>query len=376
MIRRRLGQALMVIALASAAVSTAPVHAQEPAPITTPGTVTAATSLPHSFWIPGAANASKLTYWSTGPLNRPALSTGALFLPPGDPPEGGWPVISWAHGTVGISDQCAPTVTGTVGSPYLTNWLSQGYAIVATDYVGLGTPGIHAYLDGPSAAHSVIDMVRAARAVEPSLSPRWLALGQSQGGQAAMVAAAIATRYAPELDYRGAVATGAPSNLENLAPLVGPDFPRLPLTGSTVFVSYLLAGLRAARPDLDIDRYLTPRGTDALARAETDCYQDMASGLGDVTIGDLVNRPLDDPAVLAAARGMLEIPTTGYDRPVFLGQGLTDEMVPAPLALKLAAELAANRQPVTFRTYPTGHIETMRAALPESLSFVRNLFQP
>ena len=73
---------------------------------------------------------------------------------------------------------------------------------------------------------------------------------------------------------------------------------------------------------------------------------------------------------------MLEIPTTGYDRPVFLGQGLTDEMVPAPLALKLAAELAANRQPVTFRTYPNGHIETMRAALPESLSFVRNLFQP
>ena len=62
-------------------------------------------------------------------------------------------------------------MTGTVGSPYLTNWLSQGYAIVATDYVGLGTPGIHAYLDGPSAAHSVIDMVRAARAVEPSLSP-------------------------------------------------------------------------------------------------------------------------------------------------------------------------------------------------------------
>ena len=56
-------------------------------------------------------------------------------------------------------------MTGTVGSPYLTNWLSQGYAIVATDYVGLGTPGIHAYLDGPSAAHSVIDMVRAARAV-------------------------------------------------------------------------------------------------------------------------------------------------------------------------------------------------------------------
>lgn len=48
MIRRRLGQALTVIALASAAVSTAPVHAQKPSPTTTPGTVTAKTPLPHS----------------------------------------------------------------------------------------------------------------------------------------------------------------------------------------------------------------------------------------------------------------------------------------------------------------------------------------
>ena len=75
----------------------------------------------------------------------------------------------------------------------------------------------------------------------------------------------------------------------------------MPLTGSTVFVSYLLAGLRAARPDLDIDRYLTPRGTDALARAETDCYQDMASGLGDVTIGDLVNHRMQRIEAEAAA---------------------------------------------------------------------------
>lgn len=60
MIRRRLGQALMVIALASAAVSTAPVHAQEPSSITTPGTVTAATSLPHSFWIPRRSTRRRL----------------------------------------------------------------------------------------------------------------------------------------------------------------------------------------------------------------------------------------------------------------------------------------------------------------------------
>lgn len=368
-------------ALAVATVTTAvvvgltqalPVHA-EPS-VETPGSVTAVESLPTSSWIPGASTGIKITYVTTGPLGRSATSTGAVFLPPGDTPPGGWPVVSWAHGTVGIADRCSPTVTGKIGGPYLAHWLSQGYAIVATDYVGLGTPGLHPYLDGPTEANSVIDMVRAARTVEPDLSPRWVVLGQSQGGQAALFTAARATDYAPELDYRGAVATGAPSNLENLTTLVRPGFPRLPLTGSTVFVSYILAGLRAARPDLDVDRFLTPVGRDALTAAENECYETMAPKLEGVSIGDLVSHPLDDPTLLTAVRGMLEVPTTGYDRPVFLGQGLTDDMVPAPLALKLAADLAANRQPVTFRTYPTGHLETMRSSLPDTTAFVRDLF--
>lgn len=76
--------------------------------------------------------------------------------------------------------------------------------------------------------------------------------------------------------------------------------------------------------------------------------------------------------VPAAARSTLEIPTTGYDRSVFLGLGLTNEIAPASMYLKLAA----THQPVTFRTDPIGNIETMRAAFPKSLTFVRNLVQP
>ena len=370
----RAAVAMVTSAAAVVLAGSPPAQAQTPDVASTPGAVTAVEMLPASSWIPGAVTGTKVTYTTTGPLGRSATSTGAVFLPPGEPPPGGWPVVSWAHGTVGIADRCSPTVTGKIGGPYLAHWLSQGYAVVATDYVGLGTPGLHPYLDGPTEANSVIDMVRAARAVEPALSPRWIVLGQSQGGQAALFTAARATGRAPELDFRGAVATGAPSNLENLTTLVTPGFPRLPLEGSTVFVSYILAGLRAARPDIDVDRFLTPVGRDALAAAETECYETMAPKLAGVSIGSLVSRPLDDPALLAAVRDMLEVPTTGYDRPVFLGQGLTDDIVPAPLVLKLAAELAANRQPVTFRTYPTGHLETMRASLPETTAFVRDLF--
>ena len=370
----RAAVAMVTTAAAVVLAGSPPAQAQTPDVASTPGAVTAVEVFPASSWIPGAVTGTKVTYTTTGPLGRSATSTGAVFLPPGEPPPGGWPVVSWAHGTVGIADRCSPTVTGKIGGPYLAHWLSQGYAVVATDYVGLGTPGLHPYLDGPTEANSVIDMVRAARAVEPALSPRWIVLGQSQGGQAALFTAARATGRAPELDFRGAVATGAPSNLENLTTLVTPGFPRLPLEGSTVFVSYILAGLRAARPDIDVDRFLTPVGLDALAAAETECYETMAPKLAGVSIGSLVARPLDDPALLAAVRDMLEVPTTGYDRPVFLGQGLTDDIVPAPLVLKLAAELAANRQPVTFRTYPTGHLETMRASLPETTAFVRDLF--
>ncbi len=370
----RAAVAMVTTAAAVVLAGSPPAQAQTPDVASTPGAVTAVEVLPASSWIPGAVTGTKVTYTTTGPLGRSATSTGAVFLPPGEPPPGGWPVVSWAHGTVGIADRCSPTVTGKIGGPYLAHWLSQGYAVVATDYVGLGTPGLHPYLDGPTEANSVIDMVRAARAVEPALSPRWIVLGQSQGGQAALFTAARATGRAPELDFRGTVATGAPSNLENLTTLVTPGFPRLPLEGSTVFVSYILAGLRAARPDIDVDRFLTPVGRDALAAAETECYETMAPKLAGVSIGSLVSRPLDDPALLAAVRDMLEVPTTGYDRPVFLGQGLTDDIVPAPLVLKLAAELAANRQPVTFRTYPTGHLETMRASLPETTAFVRDLF--
>lgn len=341
-----------------------------------PGSVVRVDPLPRQWWLPGAVAASVVTYRTTGPRGVPALSTGAVFVPPGAAPAGGWPVISWGHGAVGTADRCAPTVDGRIDNGYLAHWLAQGYAIVATDYVGLGTPGVHAYLDGPSEAHAVIDMVRAARTVEPSLGPSWVALGQSQGGQAVMVAASLATRYAPELDYRGAVALGVPSNIEHLVPLGDPAFPPLPLTGTAVFIAYLLAGMRATYPEVEVDRFLSARGRDVLTRLEDLCYREAAAEFADLSIGDLLARRTDDPALVRAARDMLEIPTRGYDRPLFLGQGLTDTVTPAPFTVKLVADLTAAGTQFVFHPYPAGHLETMRASLSDATAFVRDLFAP
>ena len=38
----------------------------------------------------------------------------------------------------------------------------EGYAVVASDYVGLGTPGLMSYLNSVTTAHGVIDSVIAA----------------------------------------------------------------------------------------------------------------------------------------------------------------------------------------------------------------------
>lgn len=70
------------------------------------------------------------------------------------------------------------------------------------------------------------------------------------------------------------------------------------------------------------------------------------------------------------------IPVSGYDRPVFIGQGLFDTLSPAPGTLAVAAVMRADGQPVTLRTYPSDHSATLGASLPDSLAFVRELLPP
>ncbi|MFC9972208.1 lipase family protein [Spirillospora sp. NPDC127200] len=342
------------------------------------GTVVSVAPLPAAQWLPGTGRAHRVVYSSTGPTGKPALSSGAMFVPKGAPPRGGWPVVSWTHGTVGLGDSCAPSTAGRSQRDitYLTQWMARGYAIVSTDYVGLGTPGVHPYLDGRTAAYSAADMVRAARSFDRSLAAKWVAIGQSQGGHAALFAAALAPEYAPDLDFRGAVATGPPSNLESVVALAGPYIPDLPLPDLTAYTAYILAGARAARPGLDLDRYLTPLGKQVVADAERLCYPDMVNRTKGVGIGKLLNRSLFDAKFFQELRSVLEVPLTGYGKPFYIAQGMVDTTVPIPLTLKLVADLKARRAPLTFKAYAgADHSGTMAASLPDTTTFVARLFR-
>ena len=105
-------------------------------------------------------------------------------------PSGGWPVIAWAHGVTGVARSCAPSLRRNLGhGPFLSMYVNLGYAVVATDYTGLGTNFRNAFLDAPSNATDVIASIPAARQALPQIGSRWIVMGVAEGGLAAIAVA-------------------------------------------------------------------------------------------------------------------------------------------------------------------------------------------
>jgi pimeloyl-ACP methyl ester carboxylesterase len=168
---------------------------------------------------PSGASAWKIVYRSTGLRGEPIEVSGIVVAPTGVAPAAGRPVVAWAHPTTGVAEKCAPSARATVFAtiPGLSDMLTRGYVVAATDYPGLGTPGPHPYLIGLSEARAVIDSVRAAARLRGALAGRRFAVwGHSQGGHAALFAEQIAARYAPELSLVGVAAIAPPTDLAQL----------------------------------------------------------------------------------------------------------------------------------------------------------------
>ncbi|MGV9709672.1 alpha/beta hydrolase family protein [Gordonia sp. NPDC003424] len=346
------------------------------------GTLMATVPLAPGLGIPGAARAYRILYATPNQHGTMATSTGAVFLPPGTPPPGGRPVIAWAHGTTGLGDECTPSAQprSARDSAYLAHWLRQGYAVVSTDYVGLGTPGLMSYLNGETEAHSIVDSVKAAQQMGLPLSKRWVIVGQSQGAGAALNAAQRATALSrgSGLDYRGVVATGTPANIEQVVALGGPAFPPVTLpAGLNTYATYIMAGFIEARPDLRPQSVLTPLGASLVDQARHLCYPEMVALMTGRDLRTLFRAPIDSiPGIRPALTEYMGTPYRGYDRPIFLGQGLLDTDVPAPSALSLYAQMRAAGQPVELHVYPTkDHSGTVLASMPDSTPFVARILR-
>ena len=195
-------------------------------------------------------------YWSTAENGSLQDLTGMVAAPTGGQPRSLRPVLAWTHGTWGVARQCAPSLSpsffdstpGTAptfftATPAL-DAVGKGYVVVAPDYPGLGSDGVHPYLGGVPAARSTLDAIRAARSIAAAGAGKRYALwGASQGGHAALWTARLAPEYAPELELVGVAAAAPPTDL--VANLRGGDDPSI-RAFLTAFTAYSWSGYYGA----------------------------------------------------------------------------------------------------------------------------------
>ena len=222
-----------------------------------PGSLLAATTMPGvtRTFLGRDFEAARVVYKSTsGDSGAPTVVSGSVFVPKGKAPQGGWPVVALGHGTTGIDNGCAPSL-----SPDLSSYIGtvavltkRGYAVAFPDYQGLGTKGVHPYADSKTAGLNMIDAVRALYRTYPNISNRWAATGGSQGGGAAWAADEQAAGYAPELTLLGAAATSPPTDLTGL---VDKAQEGTLTTEQGAVMEAIIESLARLHPDLNRDDY-------------------------------------------------------------------------------------------------------------------------
>jgi hypothetical protein len=330
--------------------------------------------------LPMAGQQLRILYSSTDGMDgkTPVVVSGTFYTPKGAPPEGGWPIIAWAHGTTGLADICAPSwqAHSFRDFSYLNSWLAQGYAVVATDYQGLGTPGPHPYLAVRPEAYSVLDSIRAVLHSQPNLANRTVVVGQSQGGGAAFASGGYAPLYAKELDIRGIVATGVPY----LTPSVLKPPPAAAAANANradpgaAYGLYIALMIQAANPDLAVSDLVTPRGLPLLNLARASCVGQMFS---DVTSAGLNwsngLAPGFWDAIIKVLPAM-QYNTVKLNQPVFVGTGEQDHDVAPAEQLALVKDACTAGTVIEAHLYRgLNHGQTVNASLKDSLPFVRKV---
>jgi pimeloyl-ACP methyl ester carboxylesterase len=206
------------------------------------------------YELPFSVSAVRILYHSRSAAGGDVAASGVVLIPgEGKPPAGGWPVIAWAHGATGVARPCAPSLMRNVGhGPFLSMYVNLGYAVVATDYTGLGTNFRNAFFDGPSNATDLVASVSAARAAVPRLGDRWIVIGEGEGSLAAL-AVAEKENEIRDPSYLGSIAiSGVPSAEE-----IYEDSAQ---GSSTLMLISLAYGIKTVYPQFQESNVLTEKG--------------------------------------------------------------------------------------------------------------------
>ena len=240
-----------------------------PLPAGKPGELIRSESF-EEYELPPEASAVRILYHSRSASGEDVATSGVVLIPSEEkPPAGGWPVLAWAHGATGVTRQCAPSLMRNVGhGPFLSMYVNLGYAVVATDYAGLGTNFRNAFLDAPSNATDVIGSVSAARAAVPQLGARWMVIGEGEGSLAA-VAVAEKQNQIRDAGYLGSIAISGLADAKEL-------FAHSTQAPASSMFTFLAYGIKTVYPQFQVTDMLTEK---ALA-----LYQQVGQNCGETAI--------------------------------------------------------------------------------------------
>jgi alpha-beta hydrolase superfamily lysophospholipase len=330
---------------------------------------------------PKGARAWKILYRSTLHDGKAVAVSGLVIAPARKPPRGGRRVVAWAHGTLGGARNCAPSIPGNparnlasyytyrspypidVGVPALTRFLRAGYVVTATDYQGLGTPGVHQYVVGSTEARNVLDSVKAAKQIPAAGAGNDVAvLGWSQGGGAAIFAGQeAAATYGKPLRVRGIAALAPAAD-------IGPEFagqtppgPSSPSSPShdAVLALNVFRGLAAAYPRLSTDTVVAAPGRPALAALDVECT---------IHVADVLQELGTDPATMFIRpvppdwQRRLDENTAGNETtvaPVLVLQGTADTVVNPNGSTQYVRRACGFSRPVEYSVYPGATHQTI-----------------
>lgn len=345
-----------------------------------------------------SAVSQKINYRMPSVNGSETIATAVVFVPKGTAPAGGWPIIAWAHGTTGVADVCAPSNSTDLGGvdPIIAQLVAQGYMVVAPDYEGLGSAGIHPYLNLASEGRSVVYAVLAARENVPSAGTRWLAYGHSQGGHAALGAAQYANE-ANGLSYLGTVAIAPASNLGlaisggtqlagqllqagQVAPAIGI------LAQQITFSAYVTAGLKQTTT-VSYSDVFDAQAAAIVPQVEQRCDVGNLIGADIGKHAQTTGNPLtyqglkasfaSVPAVANFLGTLSEPATVKLNQPVLIIQGDADTTVPVQLTNKLFNDMRALGTTVNYQVLPNKtHTTAFTDSLPEVLGFIGERFNP
>jgi hypothetical protein len=296
------------------------------------------------YELPISVAAIRILYHSRSAGGEDVATSGVILFPSEKkPPAGGWPVIAWAHGAAGVARPCAPSLMRNVGhGPFLSMYVNLGYAVVATDYTGLGTNFRNAFLDGPSNAADVLNSVLAARAAAPQLGAKWIVMGEAEGG---LTALAVAEKENELRDpgYLGGIAISQVASVREIYELSTQE-------SSSFMLTSLAYGVKTIYPQFQVSAVLTERAIAAYQHIEEMCSQERTTP--ESSSGEVVKPGWKNDAFVRQYFVRNNLGQTRAYGPIFVISGGADRAMPATVTAQAIVRMCKQGDQVQWERYP------------------------